>query len=51
MAVGEQEKPEYLGFALEAMALPLKDLSFSLKCTFLAAGFFRAGSVTIHPKG
>lgn len=45
VAVGEQEKPEYLGFALEAMALPLKDLGFSLKGTLLAAGFFRAGSV------
>lgn len=45
VAVGEQEKPEHLGFALEAMALPLKDLGFSLKGTLLAAGFLRAGSV------
>lgn len=34
-----------MGFALEAMALPLKDLGFSLTGTLLAAGFLRAGSV------
>ena len=45
LVVGEQDDPKYMGFTLEAMKLPLKDLEFKIVGELVVTGKFKAGVV------
>ncbi len=45
LVIGEQDDPQYVGFALEAMKLPLKDLGFKIAGELVVTGKFEAGVV------
>ncbi len=45
LVVGEQDDTQHMGFALEAMKLPLKDLEFKIAGELVVTGKFEAGVV------
>lgn len=45
IGVGEQTKIEWLGWVIDAMKTPLRDLGFNVLGEYLASGHFKAGSV------